>query len=254
MTFVVGVLAVVAVAKDTHAPAKAGDRWLPCENWAMFHWIPFNERHLYALTGIKRWQFKRWIRDDDRHTLAKLIRRRGKDPDVIVQKLMAQWRGKVDTAQFAELQRRAGELMTQGHLSQHVFFHYFHNPAIALNSKYIFGVRSPDYMAARRHAFTPREIARAGGRSGRTVIRRTFKVLRDYADRGVRLKQVSRRQANFFIRQQRQWLEIWWDQRIGRRDITGFPRGTPARKRRRATATCGYFAGSNHVPGPHEDH
>lgn len=240
-------------ARDSHAPAGAGDRWLPCENWAMFHWLPFNERRLYALGGFKRAQFKAWIRDDDHHTLAGFIERHGKDPDMIVEQLMEPWTGKVSVEQFNELKRRTGEVMTQGHLSQHVMFHYFHNPAIALNSKYIFGVRSPDFMAARHHGYSPRQIAKAGRHSGRTVIRRAFKVLRRYANAGVRGDHTTRKQSSSFMGQQRGWLNRWWHQKIGRRgDMKKFPRGHRAHTNDRHTVTCGYFVGSNHVKGEHE--
>ena len=37
-----------AGAKDSHAPPAANDRWLPCEPWVMYHWLPFSERRLYA--------------------------------------------------------------------------------------------------------------------------------------------------------------------------------------------------------------
>ena len=97
------------------------------------------------------------------------MRRHGKDPDAIVDKLMSKWNGKVSAERFAELKRRSGELMTQGHLSQHVFFHYFHHPALALNSRWIFGVRSADYHRARLRGWSPardrsthRPLARAG--------------------------------------------------------------------------------------------
>ena len=78
-----------------------------------------------------------------------MIKRKGKNPDEIVDKLMYQWRGKVNSKQFTELKRRADATMTQGHLAQHVFFHYFHNPTLAFNARKIFNVAPGDYHRAR---------------------------------------------------------------------------------------------------------
>ncbi len=220
----------------------------------MFHWIPFSERKLYALTGISRKEFRRYIKDDDRHSLGKLVRRHGKDPDAIVAELMSGWRGRVGDERSAELTRRAGELMTQGHLAQHVFFHYFHDPAIALNSMWIFGVRSADFQRARLQGWSPAEIADYTGRSRELVVRRAMAVVKRYARRSVALKQSSRGQAELFTRLQHRAVYGWLHQNIHDHRQRSFPRGNSPTKGSRLHRSCTYLAGRKHPTGEHDEH
>ena len=152
-----------AYANDSDAPPGATERWLPCENWVMYHWLPFREDLLFKLTGITRYELKQHLYKSDTNTLSELIVKRGKDPDVIAAKLMSRWKGKVSDRQFTELTRRTNALMTQSHLSQHVFFHLFHDPAIGLKARWIFNVSVGDYHRARMTGWAPREIAKHGG-------------------------------------------------------------------------------------------
>ncbi|MET0817943.1 MAG: hypothetical protein ABWZ67_10315, partial [Solirubrobacteraceae bacterium] len=59
-------------AQDPAAPPGADVRWLPCERWAMMHWVPFDERRLFAMLKITREQANAWIDDDVHHTFAQL--------------------------------------------------------------------------------------------------------------------------------------------------------------------------------------
>ncbi|MBI4897720.1 MAG: hypothetical protein HY827_05065 [Actinobacteria bacterium] len=247
-------IATTADAKDSHAPPGARDRWLPCESWVMFHWMPFSERKLYRLTGISREEFRRYIKDDDHHTLGKLVQRHGKDPDAVVAGLVSDWNGRIDDVRLAELTRRANELMTQGHLAQHVFFHYFHDPAIALNSAWIFGVRSADFQRARLQGWSPAEIADHTGRSRVLVVRRAMAVVKRYARRSVRLKQSSKSQAELFTRLQHRAVHGWLHQDIHDHRQRSFPRNNPSMKGSRLHRSCAYLAGRSHPAGEHDEH
>lgn len=251
---VAGMAAIVlpSIANDSHAPKEASERWLPCESWVYYHWLPYNERHLYATTGIKRSEFKRWIRKDHIHTLGGLVKRKGKDPDEIVEKLMYQWRGKVSSQQFAELKRRADATMTQGHLAQHVFFHYFHSPTLAFNARKIFNVAPADYHRARLQGWTPGEIAEQGGVSVRTASRRAMRAMVRSQRKAVRTGQTSRTQANLFLRQQREWMDRWLKQSIHPDRKGAFPRGNKTTGTRNQLA-CKYLAGSTHPDGKYDD-
>ncbi|MFY9488393.1 MAG: hypothetical protein WAP35_06840 [Solirubrobacterales bacterium] len=242
----------VVDAKDSHAPKEARDRWLPCEDWVMYHWVPFNQRRLYAATGISENELLRWIRDDDRHTVGQLVRRSGKDVDAVVADLVKPWEGAVSAAHLTELRRRTNEVMTQGHLAQHLLFHRFHTPALALNARRIFNVRGPDYQVARLRGFNPREIGKRGGRSAGQVVYAAMKTLRRYADRGVRGRHMTRKQANYFLRAQRRNLDRWLGQDIIRIRKNEFPRGRKAIRGTRDKVACRYFAGKGHVAGEHE--
>lgn len=241
-----------SIAKDSHAPPEASERWLPCESWVQYHWIPYNEKHLYALTGIKRSEFRRWIREDHINTLGGLVKRKGKDPDEIVEKLMHQWHGKVSAEKFTELKRRADATMTQGHLAQHVFFHYFHNPTLAFHARSIFNVAPGDYQSARLQGWTPREIAEEGGVRTRTAVRRAMRAMARSQTRAVKTKQTTRAQANMFLRQQREWLDVWLKQSIHTHRKGEFPRGKKV-KGSRVERACKYLAGSSHPDGKYDD-
>jgi hypothetical protein len=246
-------MAAPVVARDTHAPPGANDRWLPCEQWVMFHWLPFDERQLYAASGIKRHEFRKWIRDDDNHTLAGLIEKRGGDPRAIVAALMNPVKAHRSPEQFAELTRRANELMTQGHLSQHVFFHYFHDPLLAINSRAIFNIAPGDYQRARLTGFSPAEIAIRGGVAPREAVRRAFVVLRANANQAVRRGEVTRSQSSFFLRRQRNWLGVWLTQTVHSDRKRVFPSGRKPAKGNRLRQACSYMAGSGRPSGRYDD-
>src|SRR5215217_6426676 len=77
-----------APARDPDTPPRASDRWLPAEDWVMFHWLPFDERLLYARLGLPRERVLEWLRDDGRHTLAQLAARRGLAPPRLASELV----------------------------------------------------------------------------------------------------------------------------------------------------------------------
>jgi hypothetical protein len=251
--FVSLLTAAPVVARDTHAPDGARDRWLPCESWVMFHWVPFDQARLWEITGIKKLEFRHYIADDDHHTLASLIEQHGKDPDTIVKRLMEQWEGKLPDEKLSELTRRTNELMTQGHLSQHVFFHYFHDPLLAMNSNWIFNLPAGDFHRARLQGFSPSEIAIRGGVPVRQAVRRTMTVMRRNQNDAVKNGQTSRAQADAFLRQQRSWTNFWLTQKLYSKRRSHFPAGHAPAHGDRLRQACTYLAGSAHPTGEHDD-
>ena len=245
--------AAPVVARDSHAPDGARDRWLPCESWVMYHWVPFDQERLWSITGIGQLEFRHYIADDDNHTLAQLITSHGKDPDVVAAQLMRQWEGKVSDAKFAELSRRTEEVMSQGHLSQHVFFHYFHDPLLAMNSKWIFNIPTGDYHRARLRGYSPAEIAIRGGVPVRQAVRRAMTVMRRNQDEAVKNGQSSRAQADSFLRQQRVWVNFWLTQKLYAKRRDSFPAGHVAARGNRLRQACTYLAGAAHPTGEHDD-
>lgn len=241
-----------ALGKDSDAPAAAGDRWLPCEPWVRYHWLPFDERRLLRMTGIKRWELKRWIQDDDRHTLGQLLKRRGHDPETVAELLLADRLGTIGGTRYSELLRRSNALMTQGHLAQHVFFHYFHNPVLAENSQRIFGIESGDYHRARLRGWTPREIAARGGRTMASAEREAMRTMSLSQSEGVIRGETTREQADAFLRAQRRWIENWRVQSIHAHRKSEFPRGNTSARGSRLERACTYMAGSSHVDGSHD--
>lgn len=229
-------------SQDTLAPAGAERRWLPCEDWAMYHWVPYDESQLFAVLRLDRAAVDRWLKRDDIHTLAQLVRRRGLDPRAVADQLVAAWAGDASEGRQAVLRDRALRTLTQGHLAQHVFFHFAHYPAVALRARTVFGMGPLAYQRHRLAGWTPREIARHGGRSPGEVAALTEPVLRGGADRGVDTLSTPPAQAERILALQRQNLGAWLRQRI--RPLHRVTRRPVPRLRSREELACWLFAGA----------
>jgi hypothetical protein len=191
----------------------------------------------------------RWLRDDHRHTLAGLARRRGREPRALAAALVAPWRGRVPPAHHAELRRRALRTLTQGHLSQHIPFHPFHTPAIAERARWLFGVSPLRFQRLRLAGHSPRSIAVAHGRSEDQVASRTMRILRGTARAGVDAQATPSAQADRFLRRERRRLRHWLDARISKPSERGkaSPRVVEPASRRR----CFLFGGRDHLSPAH---
>lgn len=233
-----------AGARDSDAPAGAGHRWLPCEDWVMYHWLPYDERVLLRALKTDRGGLRRWLRNDRAHTIAQIARRRGIEPRDLADRLVAGWAPDVSGAWGDELRDRALRTLTQGHLAQHLFFHRFHHPGIALRARSIFGVRALEFRRLRLTGHAPARIGRSHRRSRGTVARRAMSTLRDFGSLGVRLGATPRSQANRFARDQRRGLSWWLDARIRK---PGARRTSPIYRKRtlrpRRHLLCFLFAG-----------
>lgn len=193
-----------AAARDSHAPSGASDNWLPCDSWVMFHWLPFDEQRLYRLLGMSRDAVRAWLRDDNHHTLGQLFARRG----------MTEKRAAAALAPAGVLRNHTMDALTQGHLAQHVLFHYFHQPLIASRAARIFGVSPVRFRRLRLQGRSPAEIGRAHGRTRGQITYRAFRELRLAARTGYRGGQTSRAQARTFLATQHHGLKHWLDSHI----------------------------------------
>lgn len=230
-----------AAARDSEAPPGAADRWLPCEDWVMFHWLPFEEERLYARLGLSREAVAVWLRPDRYHTLAQLSVGRGLDVDDLIEHLVEPWRPIASPARRAILRERTRRTLTQGHLSQHVLFHTYHQPAIALRAEDLFGVAPIEYRDLRLQGISPAAIGRSTGRSPREVARRTDSVLRAVALEGVRSQAMPAGQAAATHRRQLAGLDYWVRSRIAK---PGHRRhGSQRRGLSTEAQTCRLFSG-----------
>ena len=124
---------------DSEAPPGSPPHWLPNETWVMQHWLPYDETRLYSLLGVTRGDIWRWLRDDTRN-LAGLAALHGWEAHALARELVAPWQGKLrEPGRMALLESRALRTLTQGHLSQHMFFHSLHQDAIPDAAPEIFG-------------------------------------------------------------------------------------------------------------------
>jgi hypothetical protein len=216
--FVVLGLALVpaAGARDSHAPDSAGDNWLPCDAWVMFHWLPYDEARLYSLLGLSRERVRRWLRDDDHHTLGQLFARRGLTVRQAAGQLVAPASGRVTASHLRVLRNHAVDSLTQGHLAQHVLFHYFHQPLIGSRADRIFGVTPATYRKLRLRGMSPAEIGGAHGRRRGQITYRALRLLTYATHAGIRSGQTSPAQANEYLRTQRRGLHHWLDSHINK--------------------------------------
>ena len=245
------VAAAPGVAQDPDAPSGASPRWLPCERWAMMHWLPFDERRFYSLLGITREQADRWIADDAHHTFAQLARRRGLRPARLARRLVDPWTGRRPAAERARLRERARRLLTNGHLSQHVLFHVFHHPDLGAHAERLYGVSPMHYLDLRRAGYAPAEIATVAGRSRARAARRIAAEWQRGGRLGERLGETPAGQGRSFARHQRNRLEEYLDSRLEPRR-PGPPPADPgiATPRPHLRLLCTIFAGSRRANDP----
>jgi hypothetical protein len=207
-----------AAAQDSEAPPGAGTRWLPCERWVMLHWVPYDERRLFRMLRISREQARAWITDDEHHTFAQLARRRGLDPENVAARLVASWTRGAGEARRAVLKERALRTLTQGHLSQHVFFHVFHHPEVGARAASVFHTSPMHYYFLRHAGYTPGEIAAIGGRSRAAAASAIARVWRATSRRGAREGETPSVQARRFAVHQLAVLQQYLDSSISSKD------------------------------------
>ena len=198
---------------DSEAPPGAPPHWLPGESWVMQHWLPYDERRLYRLLEIDRGDIWNWLRDDTR-PLADLARLRGWEPERLAVALVEPWRREgVDEAQLARLEKRALRTLTQGHLSQHLFFHSLHQEALPSHAPEIFGVASRvEWSRLRRSELSPLQICRLNGLPRSHAQRAAERRLRRVAAWGVRHQAIPAAQAKLLLARQLRQLPRWLQQ------------------------------------------
>ena len=198
---------------DSEAPPGAPPHWLPDERWVMQHWLPYDEDRLYRLLGTDRGGLWRWLRDDTR-SIADLARRRGTDPAELAAALVAPWRGTLrEPHRLAVLERRALRTLTQGHLSQHMFFHSLHQNAIPDSAPAIFGVSSrEEFQALRRAELSPVQICRLNGLPRSHAQREAVRTLRAELRAGVEGQAIPAAQAKRLLARQLRQVPRWLQQ------------------------------------------
>ena len=237
-----------APAKDSLAPKSAGDRWLPCERWVMYHWNPIDMQKLSANTGISERKLFLWLQDDDNHDLAGIIKSRKLSPKSVVNDSLAVEPGTSKRVRSI-LRARAERLLTQGHLAQHVFFHWFHSPAIRENAREIFGMQPWDYFRARRAGFSPADVGRLKrGYTRKQTAARVVKVLERYVRRGMKGGATSKAQADYYVAGITRLADVWLDQRYHKkRPKGGLPAPLGHAPKGPRTGSCRNFVGASQV-------
>src|SRR3954470_6342586 len=197
---------------DSEAPPGSPPHWLPNEQWVMQHWLPYDETRLYSLLGIDRGDVWRWLRDDTR-TLADLAQLHGWEPAALARELVAPWRGHLrEPRRLAVLESRALRTLTQGHLSQHMYFHSLHQNAIPDAAPEIFGTSTTRFRFLRRSELSPLMICRLNGHSRAHAQKSAEATLRAMAARGVNGQAMPASQGQRLLARQLRQVPRWLQQ------------------------------------------
>ncbi len=198
---------------DSEAPPGSPPHWLPNETWVMQHWLPYDETRLYSLLGVTRGDVWRWLRDDTRN-LAGLAALHGwKDPDALAAALVQPWQGHLrEPHRLATLQSRAKRTLTQGHLSQHMFFHSLHQNAIPDNAPAIFGTSTTRFRDLRRSELSPLMICRLNGLSRAHAQDTAEQTLRTMVARAVKGQAMPAAQGDRLLARQLRQVPRWLQQ------------------------------------------
>ena len=197
---------------DSEAPPGSPPHWLPNERWVMQHWLPYDETRLYSLLGVTRGDVWRWLRDDTRN-LAGLAALHGWKAEDLARELVAPWRGKLrEPERLQVLESRALRTLTQGHLSQHMFFHSLHQDAIPDAAPEIFGTSTTQFRYLRRSELSPLMICRLNGRSRAHAQEAAERTLRAMAARGVDGQAMPATQARRLLARQLRQVPRWLQQ------------------------------------------
>jgi hypothetical protein len=208
-----------ASAHDSLQPPGTLHGWLPNEEWVMQHWVPFDETRLYAALRTDNVALERWLRDDHR-TIADLATWRGIDPDALADHLAEPWRDAVSPEQFSVLRERTGRMLTQGHLAQHVLFHYFHGTNLASRTQAVLGFDYASFVALRAQGLTILEVARRGGRSPAQAAAGVRAALVDGAALGVARAEQSPSQSAFMLHRRTALLQCFLRRPLAKYDRT----------------------------------
>lgn len=206
---VTAVTAVPAAAHDANSPPDAGHNWLPREGWVFQHWVPYDEDRLLRELGVDRARLWCWLAADHR-TLAGLAQDQGRDWRRVAATLERPWRTRVSSARLGELRSRIRRTFTQGHLGQHLFFHYFHGVGLPTRAPEIFGVSREEFIRLRKVVgLTPIEIGARNGHPAARVRADVVRVLRTAARRAVETDSSPPRQAAKMLALQLADLDRW---------------------------------------------
>jgi Tol biopolymer transport system component len=199
-----------SVSLDSEAPPGSPPHWLPNETWVMQHWLPYDETRLHEVLGVTRGDIWRWLRDDTRN-LAGLAALHGyPDPHVLARELVAPWQGRLrEPHRQAVLESRALRTLTQGHLSQHMFFHSLHQEAIPSAAPEIFGTSTTRFRDLRRSELSPLMICRLNGLSRAHAQDAAEKALRDMVERGVKGQAMPAAQGERLLARQLRQVPRW---------------------------------------------
>jgi hypothetical protein len=202
--------AAIPRSADSHAPAGARLDWLPSSEWVMSSWLPYDETRLHELAKTSRAELSTWL--NDRRSIGDLARQNGiRSLRALAGELVAPRLRGLSAKQRRVVRDRALATLTQPHLGNHVMFHVFHTPAIASDSKRIFGVRAATFRKLRSQGMSPTRIGAVAGRNRLAVRGALRRLFRERAARAVRVGAMTQTQATALLQHQEDGLNAYVD-------------------------------------------
>jgi hypothetical protein len=173
---------------DSLAPTGAARKWLPNYDWVMEHWMPYDQQQLFSTLGVTLEQVRTYLAsgplDKPVRPLAGLISSKGLNPQKLANQLVTAWHP--PRALYPMLVSRASETFTQGHLMQHMLFHFFHDTALNKATPQIFNVTPKVLHQYLRQGMKRLQIGLQHGRTYQQMVAATTAALRAEEAVGVR--------------------------------------------------------------------
>jgi hypothetical protein len=173
---------------DSLAPAGAPRKWLPNYDWVMEHWMPYDQQQLFSTLGVTLTQVQTYLASGPLtkpvRPLAGLISSKGLNPQKLANQLVSAWHP--PRAMYAMLVSRAMETFTQGHLMQHMLFHFFHDRALNKATPQIFNVTPKQLQQYLVQGMKRYQVGLQHGRTYQQMVAATAAVLRAEEAVGVR--------------------------------------------------------------------
>jgi hypothetical protein len=135
------------------------------------------------------------------------------NPLALRERLLAPWKSHVSGAQLRVLRNHTSRMLTQGHLTQHMFWHPFHSPAFMRRpdqaAHELFGVSIRTYRRLRRERYTEVQIAQVGGRTPAQLRSAIVRHFRMESAMGVRRHLTPPSQAARMLARQLSLVSCW---------------------------------------------
>lgn len=201
---------------DSDAPPGATYHWLPSYQWVMERWMPFDETRLYTVLGVSPSEVYQYlITNDPTHSLDALARAQHVSTTGLAGRIVGPRAPGESVRQWHVLQGRTRLILRQPHLSQHMFFHEFHQTVIDQRLPAIFGVSAAVYARLLHDAHRRLcQIAAVGRVSKQHVLDAVMKIDDAEGAIGVRRGEMPATENAILRARDREKFHAWWQYQI----------------------------------------
>jgi hypothetical protein len=197
---------------DPDAPPGALYNWLPREQWVMERWMPFNESRFYKIFHLNPITTNHYLFEVPGESLDAYAAAHGIPTSGLAQRVLGPRSPGVSVAQWHTLLARTTIVLSQHHLSQHMFFHLFHTTGMAEHMAAILGVSEASFLKLYNQTHLGfAEIAAIGGKTKTKVEASVLKLDEAEGNWGVREKAMSEQENKVLRARDREYFSDWWD-------------------------------------------